>query len=360
MFTSVFEESFCYFVQPPTEKVHQIIARTAMFVGKHGGQSEIILRVKQGDNPTFGFLMPDHHLHPYFRFLVDHQELLKSDAEEKSLEGENTVDGGQEDTGGALSLLGATYGSGEDEDETTELRPELEEDKSKKVDVVTELSSDGLDRKESSTDVAGKERSIPKHPPHSSMKEKASAVKKNRSTSTVKAGAECATKKGVETLYSTAAMKSSSLPSSKKAEQPILEPPSDVKRLVNKIVEFIVKNGEAFESVLIEQDKNHGRFPFLLPSNQYYHYYLKVLQKAQQVCYCLNFVDSISMLRNLCGLNLYCLFMVNFLTYQRKSLCTSESVECPIEVSRCLIQLLKSEKYHFDFPAKTKKIKKKF
>lgn len=267
---------------PPTEKVHQIIARTAMFVGKHGGQSEIILRVKQGDNPTFGFLMPDHHLHPYFRFLVDHQELLKSNSEEKSLEGENTVDGGQEDTGGALSLLGATYGSGEDEDETTELSPELEEDKPKKVDAVTELSSDGLDRKESSTDVAGKERSISKHPPHSSMKEKASTVKKNRSTSTVKAGAECATKKGVETLYSTAAMKSSSLPSSKKVEQPILEPPSDVKRLVNKIVEFIVKNGEAFESVLIEQDKNHGRFPFLLPSNQYYHYYLKVLQKAQQ------------------------------------------------------------------------------
>ncbi|XP_030542852.1 splicing factor, suppressor of white-apricot homolog isoform X2 [Rhodamnia argentea] len=267
---------------PPTEKVHQIIARTAMFVGKHGGQSEIILRVKHGDNPTFGFLMPDHHLHPYFRFLVDHQELLKSDAEEKSLEGENTEDGGQEDAGGALSLLGATYGSGEDEDETTELKPELEEDRPKKVNVVTELSSDGLDCKESSTDVTGKERSIPKHPPNSSMKEKASAVKKNRSTSTVKAGAECATKKGGETLSSTASMKSSSLPSSKKVEQPLLEPPSDVKRLVNKIVEFIVKNGEAFESVLIEQDKNNGRFPFLLPSNQYYHYYLKVLQKAQQ------------------------------------------------------------------------------
>ncbi|XP_010060304.2 splicing factor, suppressor of white-apricot homolog isoform X3 [Eucalyptus grandis] len=266
---------------PPTEKVHQIIARTAMFVGKHGGQSEIILRVKQGDNPSFGFLMPDHHLHAYFRFLVDHQELLNSDAEEKSIEGENTVDGGQEDTGGALSLLGATYGSGEDEDETTELRPELEEDKPKEVNVVTEPSSDGLDCKESTTDVAGKEKPILKQPPHSSTKEKASAVKKNRSTSTVKAGAECATKKGGATLSNTAAMKTS-LPSSKKVEQISLEPPSDVKRLVDKIVEFIVKNGEAFGSVLIEQDKNQGRFPFLLPSNQYYPYYLKVLRKAQQ------------------------------------------------------------------------------
>ncbi|KAI6687537.1 hypothetical protein NL676_024365, partial [Syzygium grande] len=267
---------------PPTEKVHLIIARTAMFVGKHGGQSEIILRVKQGDNPTFGFLLPDHHLHVYFRYLVDHQELLKSDTEEQSLEGENTVDGGQEDTGGALSLLGATYGSGEDEDETTELMPELEEDKPKEANVVAEPSSDGLDCKEPSTDVAGKERSISKHPPHLSTKEKASTVKKKRSTSTVKAGAEFATKKGGETLSSTAAMKSSSLPNSKKVEQPLLEPPSDVKRLVDKIVEFIVKNGEAFESVLIEQDKNHGRFPFLLLSNQYYPYYLTVLRKAQQ------------------------------------------------------------------------------
>ncbi|KAF8009123.1 hypothetical protein BT93_J0192 [Corymbia citriodora subsp. variegata] len=265
---------------PPTEKVHQIIARTAMFVGKHGGQSEIILRVKQGDNPAFGFLMPDHHLHAYFQFLVDHQELLNSDAEEKSVEG--TVDGEPEDTGGALSLLGATYGSGEDEDETTELRPELEEDKPKEANVVTEPISNGLDCKGSSTDVAGKDKPISKHAPHSSVKEKASAVRKNRSTSTIKAGAECATKKGGETLSNNAALKSSSLPSSRKVEQPLLEPPSDVKRLVDKIVEFIVKNGKAFESVLIEQSKNHERFPFLLPSNQYYPYYLKVLGKAQQ------------------------------------------------------------------------------
>jgi hypothetical protein len=63
--------------------VHQIIARTALFVSEHGGQSEIVLRVKQGSNPTFGFLMPDHHLHSYFRYIVDHPQLLKdgSDAD---------------------------------------------------------------------------------------------------------------------------------------------------------------------------------------------------------------------------------------------------------------------------------------
>ncbi|BAT74549.1 hypothetical protein VIGAN_01223900 [Vigna angularis var. angularis] len=37
---------------PPNEKIYQIISRTAMFVCKHGSQSEILLRVKQGDNPN--------------------------------------------------------------------------------------------------------------------------------------------------------------------------------------------------------------------------------------------------------------------------------------------------------------------
>ncbi|KAF2572043.1 hypothetical protein F2Q70_00005071 [Brassica cretica] len=33
--------------------------RTSSFASKHGGQSEIVLRAKQGGNPTFGFLMPE-------------------------------------------------------------------------------------------------------------------------------------------------------------------------------------------------------------------------------------------------------------------------------------------------------------
>ncbi|KAH0859571.1 hypothetical protein HID58_087832 [Brassica napus] len=36
------------------------MARTSSFASKHGGQSEILmLRAKQGVNPTFGFLMPE-------------------------------------------------------------------------------------------------------------------------------------------------------------------------------------------------------------------------------------------------------------------------------------------------------------
>ena len=102
------------FLQPPTEKTHQIIARTAKLVSEHGGQSEIVLRVKQGSNPVFGFLMPDHHLHVYFRFLVDHPKVLDADnkADRKHVE-KGSVQG--ED----LSLLGSVYGTGDDEYEGT-------------------------------------------------------------------------------------------------------------------------------------------------------------------------------------------------------------------------------------------------
>ncbi|CAI9777731.1 unnamed protein product [Fraxinus pennsylvanica] len=46
--------------------------------------TEIVLRVKQGDNPTFGFLMPDNYLHVYFRYLVDHPKLLHFDIDGNS------------------------------------------------------------------------------------------------------------------------------------------------------------------------------------------------------------------------------------------------------------------------------------
>jgi hypothetical protein len=59
---------------------------------------------------------------------------------------------------------------------------------------------------------------------------------------------------------------------------PILEPSSFLKRVVEKMVEFIARNGKEFEGIIVNQDRVKGRFPFLLPTNQYHPYYLKVLE----------------------------------------------------------------------------------
>ncbi|XP_017980589.1 PREDICTED: protein suppressor of white apricot isoform X1 [Theobroma cacao] len=267
---------------PSTEKVHQIMARTAMFVSRYGGQSEIVLRVKQGDNPTFGFLMPDHPLHAYFRFLVDHQELLSSNSVDEESKADSALDqAGRVRGGGALSLLGTVYGSGEDEEGATANASEVKRKESVEAGVaINETSSNGPEQKQFSSSVNRKDETVTKDSAPLT-KEKASLIKRNRSITTIKAGTTTGVKKESD---ASAAEKSraSSLPTTSKVELPVVEPPSDLKRVVDKIVEFIQKNGRQFEAVLVEQDVRHGRFPFLLQSNLYHPYYLKVLQKAEK------------------------------------------------------------------------------
>ncbi|KAJ6423804.1 hypothetical protein OIU84_024727 [Salix udensis] len=269
---------------PPTEKVHQIIARTAIFVSKHGGQSEIVLRVKQGDNPSFGFLMPDHYLHPYFRFLVDHEELLKSVIDRKSIEEENRVENVLDQSGGpagALSLLGSVYGSGENEEAATADAPAvLKKDPKEAVNADTVIISHGSEEGGSSLNLSGKGKASSKYPVAPS-KEKAHLVRRNRSISAVQAGTTTRVRKEGDSLdmVSSAVDK---LHASDSSSLSILEPPSDLKRVVEKIVEFILRNGKEFEAVLVQQDTKHGRFPFLLPSNQYHPFYLNALHKAQE------------------------------------------------------------------------------
>ncbi|KAL7592939.1 hypothetical protein Lser_V15G35377 [Lactuca serriola] len=244
---------------PPTEKVHQIISRTALFVSKNGGQSEIVLRVKQGDNPTFGFLMPDHHLHPYFRFLVNHKDLLQSN-EEKTSNTENPT--------GALSLLGSVYGTGEDDDNGTE---HPSSSLSGKEDVASWKTKTTILP-------AGKDESVSKQ-----SLDDAPIIRKNSFPNAVKAGKTSIMRKGESsTSSSVSGIRASSLPPIPKTELMVMDPPSDMKKLVEKIVEFIIKNGRQFEGVLMEQDRGHGRFPFLIPSNIFHPYYLKVLHTAHE------------------------------------------------------------------------------
>ncbi|KAH9606320.1 hypothetical protein KSS87_000235 [Heliosperma pusillum] len=262
---------------PPSEKVHQIIARTAMFVGQHGGQSEIVLRVKQGDNPTFGFLMPHHHLHPYFRYLVDHLEVLKTDNDSKSqADKSNGVQ-----ASGALSLLGTIYGTGEDEDVEDKVEIKSEQTVSGGTASASDLpKSDQSDQTLSAADGVQKDETVSVHPRLSKVKLSAPSSK---NITSIKPGRASSIKcYGTSISSSVEKPKPSSLFPLAHAEKSFVDPPSEVKKLVDRIVEIILKNGKDFETVLIEQDKKHDKFPFLLPSNQYHQYYLRVLKKVQE------------------------------------------------------------------------------
>ncbi|XP_023638272.1 protein suppressor of white apricot isoform X2 [Capsella rubella] len=267
---------------PPTEKLHQIITRTSSFVSKHGGQSEIVLRVKQGGNPTFGFLMPDHHLHPYFRFLVDHQELLigKSSIEEKKNESEKD--------GGALSLLGSVYGTVEDEDANEESANDTRKNESANEDdgvkVDDSYKPEGL---KGAAKIATERDEASKH--SLPLNDQASFIKRNPSVSAV----NVVERKQINTednatknILTSDKSQSSEMLAQPKLELQIVEPTTEMKRVIDKIVDFIQKNGKELEATLVAQDVKYGMFPFLRPASLYHGYYRKVLQEAEELKSC--------------------------------------------------------------------------
>ncbi|KAF8081668.1 hypothetical protein N665_0871s0006 [Sinapis alba] len=260
---------------PPTEKLHQIMARTSSFVSNHGGQSEIVLRVKQGGNPTFGFLMPDHHLHPYFRFLVEHQELLTG----KSVVGDKKVEG--EKDGGALSLLGSVYGTVEDEDTKEESARVCKTNESAEAD------SSGPEGSKEAAKVATVRDGASKH--SLPLNDQASFIKRNPSVSAV----NVVERKQINTEdnvtdkpFASEKLKSSTMLAQPKNEQQIVEPPIEMKRAIDRIVDFIQKNGKELEATLAAQDVKYGMFPFLRPASLYHAYYRKVLQEAEELKSC--------------------------------------------------------------------------
>lgn len=273
--------------QPPTEKLHQIIARTAIFVSEHGGQSEIVLRVKQGDNPTFGFLMPDHHLHAYFRFLVDHPQFLRTDLDssrtQEEKKTENQEDEARVAAGEALSLLGSIYGSGEEDDGAVQADSKGVESCTSEV-VANATLTHRLEQREFSASKASEDKEAIKRPAAAAAKEKVTSIKRNQLANAAIVNAALSKKVGDSSSLRSGAINKpqNSQPGISNAKPLILEPPTFLKRMMDKIVEFILRNGKEFEAVLIEQDKTNGRFPFLLPSNQYHSYYLKLLQEARE------------------------------------------------------------------------------
>ena len=65
--------SFIYLLlttQPTTNKLHNIIEKTALFISQQGTQMEIRIKINQKNNPYFAFMDFNDRLHPYYKHLL--------------------------------------------------------------------------------------------------------------------------------------------------------------------------------------------------------------------------------------------------------------------------------------------------
>lgn len=102
---------------PPTAKMHAIIERTANFVCKQGAQFEIMLKAKQARNSQFDFLRFDHYLNPYYKFIQKAMKegrypvLAGSTSGEKQKSGVSSDDEDDEDAGDGNYLHPSLFAS---------------------------------------------------------------------------------------------------------------------------------------------------------------------------------------------------------------------------------------------------------
>ncbi|NXK32712.1 SFSWA protein, partial [Piprites chloris] len=297
---------------PPTAKMHAIIERTANFVCKQGAQFEIMLKAKQARNSQFDFLRFDHYLNPYYKFI---QKAMKegryaapseSKADEKKhsrVKSEEDDDDDDDDDGNYLhpSLFASKKCS-----RLEELMKPL-----KVVDpdhplaaLVRKAQSDNNSSTPQSTDGAAVQASQAEYssdstvaamyysyymlpdgtyclappPPGIDVATYYNALPAGVTVSSTTGVATVPPPPGTtpppppDTSDSSSALTSTTTSSSTIAPVvAIIPPPPDIQPVIDKLAEYVARNGVKFETSV--RAKNDLRFEFLQPWHQYNAYY---------------------------------------------------------------------------------------
>uniref|UniRef100_G1RAN6 Splicing factor, suppressor of white-apricot homolog n=1 Tax=Nomascus leucogenys TaxID=61853 RepID=G1RAN6_NOMLE len=299
---------------PPTAKMHAIIERTASFVCRQGAQFEIMLKAKQARNSQFDFLRFDHYLNPYYKFI---QKAMK--------EGRYTVLAENKSDEKKKSGVSSDNEDDDDEEDGNYLHPSLFA--SKKCNRLEELMKPlkvvdpdhplaALVRKaqaDSSTPTPHNADGAPVQPSQVEYTADSTVAAMYYSYymlpdgtyclappppgidvatyySTLPAGVTVSNSPGVTTTAppppgttpppppTTAETSSGAQGShrlfSRSALAPvaaIIPPPPDVQPVIDKLAEYVARNGLKFETSV--RAKNDQRFEFLQPWHQYNAYY---------------------------------------------------------------------------------------
>ena len=127
-------QSRIIFVQPSTKRQNDIIQLTAERAADQP-QFEVLLKVKQTDNPDFAFLRPESNLYPYYYWLKGRKGIILGNmsASRSSSSSSHREDG----IGGLL----AGYGSSSDEEDEEERK--VSNDASKERNTATAGGREG-------------------------------------------------------------------------------------------------------------------------------------------------------------------------------------------------------------------------
>jgi len=222
-------------------KLHNLIAKTAAFISKHGPQMEILIKTKQSSNSQFDFLSFDSPLNSYYKHLVamikSGQYKFKDDGKEQ--ESEDSED----EPYLHPSLLGNSKANTSPNRLSIPILPSTNDENNAYSQLVKSLKdkivieTEPLINSESSSNHS-QVKNVSHLPSQLSHLSHYNSEPPNLN-------------------------KSSLLPS----------PPPDVELIIEKLAQYVAKNGEEFEQTVRKRDEE--RFGFLNPGNIYHAHYIR-------------------------------------------------------------------------------------
>ncbi|XP_039936428.1 splicing factor, suppressor of white-apricot homolog isoform X2 [Hirundo rustica] len=299
---------------PPTAKMHAIIERTANFVCKQGAQFEIMLKAKQARNSQFDFLRFDHYLNPYYKFI---QKAMKegryaapseSKADEKKhsrVKSEEDDDDDDDDDNDGNYLHPSLFASKKCSRLEELMKPlKVVDPDHPLAALVRKAQSDNNSSTPQSTDGAAVQTSQAEYssdstvaamyysyymlpdgtyclappPPGIDVAAYYNALPAGVTVSSTTSVATVPPPPGTtpppppDTTDSTSGLTSTTTSTSTIAPVvAIIPPPPDIQPVIDKLAEYVARNGVKFETSV--RAKNDLRFEFLQPWHQYNAYY---------------------------------------------------------------------------------------
>ncbi|UJR25160.1 hypothetical protein I4U23_006518 [Adineta vaga] len=247
---------------PESIKLNAIIEKTASFVSTSGVQMEIVLKTKQANNPQFDFLKYDHYLNPYYRHLII---MIKSGKYRPNVDNNSNTNNAKKNS----NKNGVDQNSSHDEDEGGDsyLHPLLRggantenanalkktEEIPRKPAVPLNIHNTAYGQLIKKYEHLRQRDKIAKENEEDKMSPKSDDIKNEESSPRSESSSSSTT---------------------------VIPPPPDVKPIIDKLAEYVARNGKEFEQSI--QIKNDPRFGFLERDHIHYNYYQLKVQLCTQ------------------------------------------------------------------------------